>query len=258
MTGDAGQLKWFIEWTYSPAGFFEEPIQIAHEHCELSIRTGKIIAKIDPAYGDPRPTLQDQLHAELINRFVGTQLVSAKPFKLSPASIYNEKPGGGRNVFITVESIVATASVCADIQIRGKDGTVIWDPRRERIKQMRSLGDLAAKHGSTDRVASKILQSYRNAIDDPDNSLVHLYEIADALAKHFGTVEEAKRKLNIRREWKCLGKLANDEPLRQGRHRGRMLPGLRDATKAELDAALSAARNMIESYLRHIDDPAQQ
>jgi hypothetical protein len=247
------QVRWFIEWTYSPTDFFEEPLQIRHEHCELTIREGKIVAKVDPGYGDPRPTLRGQLDAELNNRFIGAQLVSAKPFKLSPASIHNQKPSGGRNTFIEFVDAICMASAHADIRIVSKDGNVICDTRTERIQRTHSLADLAAKYGRTDEVATKILQGYKNAIDDQGDLLVHLYEIRDALAKRFGGDREARRELKIEREWECLGKLANDEPLKQGRHRGRMLSGLRDATRAELDAAKTAAQTMIENYLRYID-----
>lgn len=258
MTDNEERVRWFIEWIYSPADFFEEPLQIRHEHCELTIQDGKIVAKVDLGYGDPRPTLRDQLHAELNNRFIGAQLISAKPFKLSLASIYNEKPNGGRNIFVEVEDLICMVSVCGDIRIVGKDGIVIGDTRTERIKRMRSLGDLAAKYGRTDEVAKKILQSYNNAIDDPDDMLVHLYEIRDALAKRFGGDKRAIRELKIEREWECLGTLANTKPLRQGRHRGRMLSGLRDATRAELDEAMVAAQTMIVNYLKYIDGALEQ
>jgi hypothetical protein len=253
MTDNEDQVRWFIEWRYSPADFFEEPLRIRHEHCELTIQEGRITARLDPGCGDPRPTLRDQLHGELNNRFIGAQLISAKPFKLSPASIYNQKPSGGRNFFEELTDVIGVASIHADIRITGKDGSVIADSRAERIKRTHSLADLAAKCGRTDEMAKKILQSYKDAIDDPNDVLVHLYEIRDALAKRFGGDREARHELKIEREWECLGKLANDEPLKQGRHRGRMLSGLRDATRAELDAAKTAAQTMIENYLRYID-----
>jgi len=254
MTADGNQLQWFIEWAYSPKGFFEELPQIQHEHCELSVEPGKIVAKIDPAYGDPRPALRDQLHARLEHLFIGSQLVTARPFSLGVSSVYNQKPTGEKHLFVEVADSVCVASVGADYKITDKDGNVIADSRAERIKRTQSLADLAAKYCPSDAVAGKILHSYKNAIDDADNSLVHLYEICDALRECFGTEREAQQKLGIKQAWKQLGKLANNEPLRQGRHRGRTLTELRDATKAELDTAFTSAQAMIERYLKHLDD----
>jgi hypothetical protein len=247
-------VQWLIEWTYTPTGFFEEPLQVQHEHYELTIKEGKAIAKINPACGDPRPTLRDQLDAELNSRFIGAQLVSGKPFKVSLSSIHNEKPGGGKNIFVEVSELIGVFDIQADIRIVGKDGNVIADNRAERIKRTHSLADLAAKCARTDEVAKKILQSYKNAIDDPDDLLVHLYEIRDALQMHFGGRKKAKEALKLTEaQWDCLGRLSSAEPLKQGRHRGQHLSGLRDATKQELDAAMTAAQTMIENYLRSVD-----
>jgi pimeloyl-ACP methyl ester carboxylesterase len=82
---------------------------------------------------------------------------------------------------------------------------------------------------------------------DPDNELVHLYEIRDALTER---LPDARTKLGITRsEWSRFGQLANDEPLRQGRHRGTNVGNLRDATEGELQEARRIARKMIEAYL---------
>src|SRR5262245_18724200 len=88
-----------------------------------------------------------------------------------------------------------------------------------------------------------LLQSYSRAVSDPSNELVHLYEIRDALSKHFGEEELARKALGIpNTEWKRLGALANAEPLEQGRHRGRHPDGRRSATQAELHDARQIAR----------------
>jgi len=193
------------------------------------------------------------LHAKLEHLFIGAQLLTTKSFRLSASSVYNQKATGERHLFVEVADVICVADVSADLRITDKDGNVIADSRAERIERTQSLAGLAADYGPSDAVAGKILRSHRSAIDDPDNSLVHLYEICDALAKRFGGERKAQQTLGIKRAWKQLGRLANNEPLRQGRHRGCTLTELRDATKAETDAAFAAAREMIVSYLRHID-----
>jgi len=254
MADNKDHLQWFIEWTYSPTDFFEEPRHIQQEHCELTIKEGKVEAKIDPEYGDPRPALREELDAKLTSLFMGAQLVVAKPFKLSLTSTYHERPGGGKDIFVELSDVIGVVDIQADIKIVDKDGNVVADTRaKERIRQTHFLADLAAKYGHTDEVAKKILQSHRNAMDDPNDLFVHLYEIRDALKIRFGGEKETKRVLRIpEEEWKDLGRLANAEPLTQGRHRGAK-SGLRDATKQEIDRGVAAAQMMIENYLRYID-----
>jgi hypothetical protein len=54
-------------------------------------------------------------------------------------------------------------------------------------------------------------------------------------------------------DWKELGRLCNDEPLRQGRHEGKHFEDLRDATTAELSEAHRIAKNMIDAYLSYLE-----
>ncbi len=53
-----------------------------------------------------------------------------------------------------------------------------------------------------------------------------------------------------KRDWSELGRLANIEPLSQGRHRGKNLGAIRDATAEELGKARALAKSMIEAYMR--------
>ena len=90
-------------------------------------------------------------------------------------------------------------------------------------------------------------------MSDPDDELVHLYEIRDALSTKFGSEKAARNALKISYDnWSRFGQLCNDEPLRQGRHRGKKYEA-RDATNAELSEARRIAQAMIEGYLRYLD-----
>jgi len=245
------QKLWMVEWTYSPVDYFEEPVQISNKDYDLTIRDGKVEAKISH---DPRPELSDQLDTELRFRFQGIQLISQKPYKLSGPTVSCRHAEGKRTIFLAGTCVAKGSVLQADVIITDKNGNIVADTRTERIERKQSLGALAAKYGGRDTVARKILQSYNTAVDDPDNCLVHLYEIRDALAKHFGRDKTAQNQLKVTKaRWQELGRLANDAPLKQGRHRGKMLSGLRDATRAELDAAMNIAAEMVEKYLKHID-----
>ena len=64
---------------------------------------------------------------------------------------------------------------------------------------------------------------------------------------------EVRPVLNIsKNEWSRFGKLANDEPLYEGRHRGENVGQLRHAAESELEEARTIARKMILAYLEYL------
>jgi len=243
---------WMIERTYSPAHFLEGDLSVSNEQYTLDAKNGKVEVWTDR---DPRPELKKRLDAELRARFRAAQLVSKKPFELASPSISFHRPDGGRDIFVTAEPCVMKMSAKADVRVTDKDGNVTSDSRAERIEHKRSLGDLAA--GSVDKkdvVAKGILDSFQNAIDNPDKFLVHLYEIGDALSTKFGGKKQPTTELGVSRgDWNKLGGLSNDAPLREGRHVGKKLDELRDATPDERDTAMRIAEKMVEGYLRWLD-----
>jgi len=104
-----------------------------------------------------------------------------------------------------------------------------------------------------------LLQSNDKAANDPENELVYLYEIRDALSTNFGDDRKARTVLSITKsQWSRFGNLCNNEPLRQGRHRGEALGMLRDATAAELKEARDIAGAMIKAYLDYLEKPPGQ
>ena len=130
---------------------------------------------------------------------------------------------------------LAIFSGSVDIKITDADGRTIRDTKQERIDKTKDLSELVAKYKPGDRLLRAMLQSYSVSTADQNNELVHLYEIREALSLAFHGEDNARRALTIPRvQWSRLGQLCNDEPLRQGRHRGRGIGTLRDATEGEL------------------------
>jgi hypothetical protein len=69
---------------------------------------------------------------------------------------------------------------------------------------------------------------------------------------HYVGDVEARQKLRITKtDWSRLGELANDAPLKEGRHRGGHSE-LRHATAAELDQARKIARCLIEEFANQL------
>jgi hypothetical protein len=68
--------------------------------------------------------------------------------------------------------------------------------------------DKAFHHGQL----GALLKSHHNSVRDPDNELVHLYEIRDALSARFGGDRPTRAALQINgADWSCLGQLCNDD-----------------------------------------------
>jgi hypothetical protein len=244
-----------LEWRFSPPDYFEEPIQIKRDDYVMTISSGTVEARIKPEIYDKDQSMRDKLHSSLNDRFLGVQLFSHKPYELSKASMYRLHPDGRKDITIFPESLVLTMSMGEpDIIVKDKDGNVISDSKHERIQKKQKLAELAEKYRQKDPVVASVLRSYNGAVKDPDNELVHLYDIRDAIKKKFGGESAARSALGIiRKQWSRLGELADDMPIKQGRHRGKHPGVLRDATEGELKEARSIARNLVEVYLDYLE-----
>jgi hypothetical protein len=242
-------------WTFSPPGYFEEPLECSTGDCVLSIADGKVEAVLEARFYNQDPALRERLHSEVISRFRAAQLVNQEPYKLSEnPTIVRLEPDGRRSVSVEITGqAMINVGGTADIQVMDKNGNVVQDSRRERIEKRISLADRTARSGQ-DPLLSKLLESFHAAISDPGDELVHLYEIRDALKRKFGDDKAALSALAISSaKWSRLGRLADGEPLRQSRHRGLHTGPLRNATKSEIDEAREIARSMIEAYLDYLE-----
>jgi len=244
-----------FEWTYEPPDYFESKILIKQDAYELTIENGKAEARLKFVHRDEEYRIREELHKSLNSRFLGVQLLTYKPYQLSKPSTYHLHPDGKRDVFIQVNSAVITVTGNpVDLIVRDRDGNIVTDTKNERIKEKKALAELTERFAKNPIVLA-LLQSHKNAITDPKNELIHLYEICDTLKSTFKSINNACSTLGIskKQEWGRLGKLANDEPLTQGRHRGQNAGNLRDATNAELNEARQIARKMVHAYLLYLD-----
>jgi len=244
--------NWVVEWTYSPADYFEEPREVSHEDYNLIVKDGKAEARTSR---DPRPELCEQLGAKLEFRFQGVQLVSHKPYELSTPSVSCHHANGERDLFVEVSNGIGISNH-VDRTVTDANGTVVADTQAERIQRKRFLGDLAVKHCPSDPLARELLLHYGKAMNDRDHFLVHLYDITEALKRHFSGQQRARAELQMTKaQWSELRKLANDPGLRQGRHRACAEPSkFRNAAKHEWDTAMNIAAEIVEKYLKYLDD----
>ena len=245
-----------LEWKFSLPDYFETRREIKQDDYTMIIDDGKVEVTMDSAVYDENPLVCNALHEKLNRLFLGVQICSHKVYELSsqptPTRVY---PDGHRLISLKGKA-VALSSANAEYQVLNKEGIVVADSRRDRIKKWDDLADLFIQH-QKDEVLTSLQESYKASVEDPDDELVHLYEIRDAISSKFGSQKTAQSALKISElDWKRLGELANHEPLLQGRHRGKSSGALRGATHAELAEARGIARTMIEAYLRYLDTTA--
>jgi hypothetical protein len=166
-------------------------------------------------------------------------------------------PDGHCVHFIEIVGALSVSSAGpVDLVITDKDGKTKLDSKRERIEEKRRLSQIVASYSGRDILLASLLHSYDAAVRDPGSELIRLYEIRDALSKKFGDDVSARNALGIgSAAWSRFGRLCNDEPLQQGRHRGKASGGVRNATEGELIEARGFARGMIEAYLKYLQAP---
>lgn len=246
-----------LEWKFWPPDYFESPIEIEQDDYIMTIAEGKVEARIDSAIYEANPLMRDALHKALNSRFLGVLLYSHKPFKLENPNMTRLHDDGRKDYFLMVEpGRYKLTGGRADFQYTNKDGIVVVDTKRDRIEEKKAIADLVSKHVSEDLVLA-LLRSYEDSVCDPNNELIYLYEIRDALCRKFGNEKGVRDKLGVSsNKLSHFRKLCCSEPLKQGRHRGLTYDSLRDATEAELSEARETSKAMIEGYLRYLDTTA--
>jgi hypothetical protein len=247
-----------LEWKFLPPDYFESPIEIRQDDYTMIIADGKIEAKIDSAVYESNPSMRYELHDELNSRFLGAQLLNDKEYELSRSAKTRLHPDGRKDIFLEVEPITIKVAVQPVDFLVSREGKVVTDTKRDRIEKRKMLADLAAKH-RRDKVLATILQSYDASKRDRKNELVHLFEILEALRLKLGGDKGVHSLLKIHdSDLDRLAILCNEEPLRQGRHRGKKYENLRDATKDELNDARKISADIIEAYLTYLESAASQ
>ena len=174
-------------------------------------------------------------------------------YNIGKPSRYDLKEDGTKNIYLQVEDIICVASINSDIIIKDEDGNVISDTKQERIDKKKWFAETSVKFRSKDQTLDQMLKSYSASVSDPNNELVHLYEIRDAVSKKFGGKSKASSNLGItKNEWRVFGLIANKKPLLQGRHRGSYAGNLRQADVSELETCRKIASKTVENYMIHL------
>lgn len=252
---------YLLEWTFTPSDYFEEAVDFPCRHGSFRISGGKAKLDILPNEYPSDHSLRMQLHRELNALFLAVQVLTHMPYKLTYPTVSKLYPDGRKDIyFYPKEVTLAISCECGDFTIKDGAGNIVRDTKQERIIRRDRFAQRVAQH-INNPVANALLRSYSAAVNDPQNEMVHLYEIRDALSQHFhGETAATTSIIGISRaQWSRIGQLANDVPLSQGRHRGKKHGALRKATSQELTEARQIACLMIDGYLQYLEaEPSEQ
>ncbi|VTU21903.1 hypothetical protein SRS16CHR_02939 [Variovorax sp. SRS16] len=243
-----------LEWHFTPADFFGEPVTATREGYTWSLTDGKAEARIDGMRYAADEGIREQIHHELESRFRAAQVLRHQPFRLSGPNVTKFRADGTRVISMVLQAgAIKIIGHRPSVRIHDPAGNVVYDSEQASREKARAFENRVAGH-STDPLLGVLLRSFQAAVRDPDNELIHLYELRDALATRFGKDGEARAALGLTaKEWSRFGLLCNVEPLRQGRHRGENAGSLRDATEAELAEARTFGKKLLDGYLDVLD-----
>ncbi|MFT3894751.1 MAG: hypothetical protein QM730_24235 [Anaerolineales bacterium] len=182
-------------------------------------------------------------------------LLTHREYSLGKPSRIDLTEDGKRNIYLEVETaVIKMIAGKVDFVHRDKEGNVLYDSKRERLAQQQWFAETVSKYRTLDKTLEQLLKSYQEAVRDPDNEFLYLYEIRDAIATRFGSKKNSLKQLGIvEKDWSLLGELSNKRNIKQGRHRGEFAGLLREADASELEMARKIAVSLIEKYLLYLE-----
>lgn len=245
-----------LESKYSPPDFFEKRYVVEEQDYKIEIDNGFIKITFNPDFYDSLQDGRMEFHEKITDLFLGAQIINFKRFSLTKPSMHRLHPDGRKDITIFPEPIVCkiTVSDSVDIIITDKDGNIVEDTKSQRINSRKKFSELSVKFRRTDQVAASILESFNTAVNDPPNEFIHLFEIIESLCDRFGNEKKLREALGVSKTYiGKLHRLANTEPVTQGRHRGKNPGNLRTAGSSEKQKAREVAQNLIQRYLEYLD-----
>jgi hypothetical protein len=246
--------KTTISWEYSPRDFFETIYQLDNPNYNLVFENGIACANLYEPYEELPIPFQKEIKEKVLHILKAQMLIKHKYYEIGEQKITQHYDNGRvlNSYTVALEpGVYELKGSPVEFMIKDASGRIIKDSRSDRIAEEKEFIQILAsakKHELLDRMVN----SYSAAISDPQNELIHLYEIIESLNRHFGHKNETIRQIGFSdKKIKRLHKLCNAEPLQEGRHRGKTQT-LRNATEDELSEARKIARDLIHSFASKI------
>lgn len=240
-----------LEWTYQPNSFFEEKTTLDHADGFIEIGEGKAYGEFGTDRFELGEAFRDSAHCILNAAFLAQQIQVHQPYNLGKPTLARVYPDGKRDISLSLESAVMSASIgTVDVIATDANGKITSDSRAERLRKQAQFRAHVGRILPHDIALKRMLHSFRNALEDRDNFLIHLYEIRETLSTELSGAEAAWQDVGVSSgDWSKFGRLANEEPLLEGRHRGKHA-ALRKASLDETTWALEFGQRLIEGYVQ--------
>src|SRR5690606_37338503 len=189
---------------------------------KVSIGDGNVRGEFEPTRYQEGRDFRDLVHRAVTNRFLAQQVQTHEHFDLSAAAMTCEHADGRRDVTAFIEPLALKLSVGQiDVVLTDAQGNIVQDTKAERLAKQEKFRTDVADLLPADLTLKRMLQSFNTALRDKDNLFIHLYEIREALTSEFGDGRQARETINLSQsQWSRFGRLANEDPLQEGRHRG--------------------------------------
>ena len=239
-----------ITWTYTPKDFFEAELRAPALRGDLVLTGGSAkLSATGREKEDRRNVIREA--TECLRRVMNARaILVGRSYELSEAQSVEIDSEGRKHYVLLVNSVRQEERVGnVDIVHTDSSGKVLRDTKRQRIAEEASYVQRLAAAAETLPTLQRMFASFVKSFDDPNNALVHLYEVREAAAEYFGAEKDARATLGVTKSaWSRLGELANHVPLAEGRHRGSSGASLRSATQAELQEAREVAKSIIDAF----------
>jgi hypothetical protein len=155
---------------------------------DLLIKDGRVVATLrtscHPVVDDPEVMQTAKKDVETV--FLSRGVCVHRKFTLRGGPGIHRPSGGTITLQLPFISSTTTVFDKHHIVILDENGNIVGDSEANRIEAEYSMLDLITSKHDQSPILRSLLNSYRRAVDDPSNELIHLYEILEALTEHFG------------------------------------------------------------------------
>lgn len=187
-----------MEWSFSPKDYFEEDININIEGYKVKIPNDGLI-KLDIPFEDKIDEitddilkLRDSLTEQLNALFLGVQSITGEAYKLENPRLYEVHADGKKFQLLSAMVNAGSCKASIDFIIEDQNNCVIQDTKRERIAKKEKIVKTINSFFCEDLCLRSILYSYQRSLREPNNKLIHLYDIKTAIESKISEREKEK------------------------------------------------------------------
>lgn len=237
-----------IHWSYKPLNFFKEKQELDFDDCTVELSEGMVIARLKSKKVTDVGKVADEITKPVQYLFWCTQFKINKPYSLSDHMTVMVADN-------TMEPVELTVAV--DPGLRESSKVTVYDQHcdfmDDSIEKSNCNIQRSLRWIQKDETARSLMESFHNSINEPQNTIIRLFDIRNTLQKKFHG--KARETLKIpEKTWNDFEELARDVSIQQSRQRRSHVDNItRKATNEELIMARKFARKMITSYFDYLE-----